>query len=101
MSKQLLTHGFNWMTDEELVGWKYMPCILEVDLDYPQELHELHSDYPLAPKNIIPVGSKVAKLIQSLHSKTKYVVHYENLKLYERLGIKNHQRNKVLRTCMA
>ena len=23
-------------------------CVLEVDLEYPKELHELHSDYPLA-----------------------------------------------------
>ena len=24
--------------------------ILEVDLEYPEELHVLHNDYPLAPK---------------------------------------------------
>ena len=24
--------------------------ILEVDLEYPDELHVLHNDYPLAPK---------------------------------------------------
>ena len=23
---------------------------LEVDLEYPKELHELHNDYPLAPE---------------------------------------------------
>ena len=76
------------MTDEELVGWKNRLCILEVDFDYPQELHELHNDYPLAPESIIPAGSKVAKLITNFHRKTKYVVHYENLKLYERIGLK-------------
>ena len=26
--------------------------ILEVDLKYPDELHELHNDYPLAPKKL-------------------------------------------------
>ena len=25
---------------------------LEVDLEYPDELHELHNDYPLAPKKL-------------------------------------------------
>ena len=97
MSKSLPTHGFKWMTDEELVDWKNMLCILEVDLDYPQELHELHNDYPLAPENIIPAGSKVAKLIPNLHSKTKYVVHYENLKLYKRLGLKITQIHRGIK----
>ena len=22
-------------------------CVLEIDLDYPKEIHELHNDYPL------------------------------------------------------
>ena len=30
----------------------------------------------------------MAKLIPNLNNKTKYVVHYENLKLYESLGLK-------------
>ena len=97
MSKPLPTQGFKWMTDEELVDWKNMPCILEVDLHYPQELHELHNNYPLAPENIIPAGSKVAKLIPNLHGKTKYVVHYENLKLYERLGLKISQIHRGIK----
>ena len=25
---------------------------LKVDFEYPDELHELHNDYPLAPKNL-------------------------------------------------
>ena len=26
--------------------------ILEVDLEYPKELHELHNDYPLGPEKL-------------------------------------------------
>ena len=27
-------------------------CVLEVDLEYPKELRELHNDYPLAPDKL-------------------------------------------------
>ena len=49
MSKPLPTHGFKWMNTSELNVWEKTPCILEVDLEYPKELHDLHNDYPLAP----------------------------------------------------
>ena len=49
MSNQLPTSGFKWMTDNELDDWKHLNCFLEVDLEYPEDLHSLHNDYPLAP----------------------------------------------------
>ena len=71
--------------------------VLEVDLEYPDQLHDLHNDYPLAPEKLavssdmlskycisiadkydIKVGD-VQKLIPNLGNKTKYVVHYRNL----------------------
>ena len=79
---------------------------LQVDLEYPDELHELHNDYPLAPEKLdvtndmhskyckkiadkyeIKVGD-VKKLIPNLSNKTKYVLHYRNLQLYLFLGMK-------------
>ena len=30
--------------------WEIYSCILEVDSEYPRSLHDLHSDYPLAPE---------------------------------------------------
>ena len=64
-----------------------MSCILEVDLEYPEEdLHNLHNDYPLALE-CIKIGN-VEKLNPNVNKKTNYVVHYETLKLYESLGLK-------------
>ena len=78
--------GFEWMTDDELDDWKHMSCFLEVDLEYPEDLHNLHNDYPLAPERI-KIGN-IEKLISNLKNKSNYVMHYENVKLYENLGLK-------------
>ena len=86
MSKPLPTHGFKWMKVDELETWELHSCILEVDLEYPKNLHDLHNDYPLAPEQI--VVNKVSKLIPNLGNKKKYVLHYENLKQYLKLGLK-------------
>ena len=60
--------------------------VLEVELEYPKSLHDLHSDYPLAPEQIDV--NKVPKLIPNLGDKKKYKLHYENLKQYLSLGLK-------------
>ena len=68
--------------------------MLEVNLEYPSELHDLHNDYPLAPEKLqitqnilsnycshigdeygIKIGG-VNKLIPNLVNKSKYVAHY-------------------------
>ena len=58
MSQYLPTGNFRWMTDKEIskidLG-KYKTdgkkgLMLEVDLEYPQELHDLHNDNPVAPE---------------------------------------------------
>ena len=74
------------MTDDELDDWKHLSCIFEVDLEYPEDLYGLHSDYPLASE-CVKIGN-VVKLIPNLNNKANYVVDYENLKLYESLGLK-------------
>ena len=38
MSQKLPYRGFRWMTQEESSKWRDMPCILEVDLTYPEHL---------------------------------------------------------------
>lgn len=77
--------------------------ILEVDLEYPKELHDLHSDLPLAPINKLVVPSpytqrvsiqhdikrsKVPKLLTTLENKEHYILHYTVLKYYLKLGLK-------------
>ena len=76
ISKQLPKSGFEWMTDDELDDWKHLSCFLEVDLEYPEDLHDLHNDYPLAPKRV-KIGN-IETLIPNLNHKTNYVLHYEN-----------------------
>ena len=84
MSKPLPTGNFNWM--ENCNNWRKLPCILEVDLEYSKELHVLHNEYPLAPESL-KVGH-VDKLIPNLMNKERYVLHRDNLLLYESLDLK-------------
>ena len=74
------------MTNDELDDWKHLSCFHEVDLEYLEDLHDLHNDYPLAPERV--KIENIEKLIPNLNNKTNYVVHYENLKLYDSLGLK-------------
>ena len=57
-SQYLPTGNFRWMTDKEISKIdleKYKTdgkkgLILEVDLEYRQELHDVHNDNPVAPE---------------------------------------------------
>ena len=44
MSKPLPTCNFKWMKTDELENWRNHCYILEVDLEYPKSLHDLHND---------------------------------------------------------
>ena len=92
MSKPLPVGGFEWMNEKELKNWERfvdkegIGCILEVDLEYPVELHDFHNDFPLAPERL--TLGKVEKLTQNLRDKEKMVLHGKNLQLYLSLGMK-------------
>ena len=122
MSQYLPTGNFKSMSDKKIkqidLG-KYKAdgkkgLILEVDLEYPRELHDLHNDYPVCPekvklsndmlsrycKNIatkynISIGL-VSKLIPTLKDKKEYVLHYRNLQLYLDLGLKVKKVHRTL-----
>ena len=40
--------------------------ILEVDLEYPKELHKLHNDYPLAPEKLTVTYDILSKIVKTL-----------------------------------
>ena len=71
MSQYLPTGGFRWMTQKQIDKIdlnKYNEeskkgLILEVDLKYPKDLHDLHNDYPLAPEKIKVKKRNVIKLL--------------------------------------
>ena len=86
MMKPLPVGDFKWMEERELEHWEDFPCILEVDLEYPKDLHDLHNDYPIAPERL--KIKNVEKLLPNLWDKVSYVVHHKNLKLYQELGLK-------------
>ena len=74
------------MKESELETWEIHSCILEVDLEYHKNLHDLHSDYPLAPERV--EVNKVDKLIPNLRNKMQYILYHENLKQYLSLRLK-------------
>ena len=122
MSQYLPTGNFKWLTKEQINKTNLANyseehdegLLLEVDLDYPQELHDLHNDFPLAPeklkvnKNMLSEycqkisekfnisSGQVHKLITMLGKKEKYVLHYRNLQLYLSLGLKLKKVHRVL-----
>ena len=51
---------------------------LEVDVQYPENSHNLQNDLPFLPKRI--KIEKVEKLVANLQDKTEYVLHIRNLK---------------------
>ena len=86
MLKQLPASGYESMTDDEFDDCIHLSCILDVDIEYPEHLHNSLNDYPLASECVkIENGEK---LIPNLNNKSSYVLHFEKLKLYESIGLK-------------
>ena len=86
--------------------------ILEVYLEYLQELHDIHNDYPLASEKInipkewyclkianvhnITTGT-VKKLVPNLMNKNNYVIHYRNLQQCLELQMKLKKIHRILK----
>ena len=107
MCNKLPYDNFNWhynklddkkilnYTDDDEIGY-----IMEVDIEYPKEIHDLHKDYPLAPEimnideNMLSqvqkdihkyyygkeaTDKKTNKLVLNVMDKKKYVLHISAL----------------------
>lgn len=124
MSQPLPYGNFEWVCPEEMSFEKILHItpesetgyILEVDLIYPEHLHDLHNDYPLAPERITisedmlsPTSKEILsklnsqkfnpsqKLVPNLNNKYNYITYHRNLQLYISLGLKVAKIHKVLK----
>ena len=89
MSQKLPVNDFKWVKQEELSKFNEdfiknydengnIGYFLEVDIDYPKELFNLHKDLPFLPER--KKVEKVEKLICSIEDKEKYVIPIRALK---------------------
>ena len=85
MSQKLLVNGFKWVEKLSRFNERFIKnynensdigYFLEVDIDYPKELFNLHKDLPFLPEKV----NKCVKLICSIEDKENYVVHIRALK---------------------
>lgn len=121
MNQFLPYGGFEWVscagiTEEWILSLKDTAregFIFEVDLQYPEHLHDAHNDFPLAPEKLTLTSDMLSpyalnllhnskyvgtpKLIPNLFAKKNYVIHYRTLKLYLRLGLQLGTIHRVLK----
>ena len=67
---------------------------LNVDTEYPGELHNLHSDLPFLPERM--KINKCNKLVCNLYDKINYVVHIRALKQALEHGLKLKKVHKAI-----
>ena len=94
MSTKLSTHGFKWI-DNNKINEDFIKnynendakgYILEVDVEYPKRLHELHRDLPFLSERM--EVNRCKKLVCNLFNKKKYVAHFKtNIESLESLNL--------------
>ena len=124
--QKLPIRNYEWLTPEEIESFDIMAVDgdselgygLEVDLEYPEHLHYLHNDLPLAPEttNIFyndlstyskeclkvshkgnPLRYKSQKLCGNFKDKTRYFTHIKNLKFYIQHGLKVTKIHRIIK----
>jgi len=105
LSQPLPVGEFRFVDDPQNFDIDSVDCdgdkgyVLEVDLEYPDHLHDSHNDYSLAVEHLTVTKHMLSDynrdcpfisqtcLVPNLMNKTKYVTHIKNLKLYRELGL--------------
>lgn len=98
MSENLPLNGFEWYNNDlsvphvleilnKMSNDSRTGMFLEVDVSYPDYLHDEHRDLPYLPERGIPPGGKISKLLATVKSKTHYIVHYRVLKQAVKAGL--------------
>ena len=102
MTEKLPVRGFKWVNDIFEINEKFVKSynknsdkgyILEVDVDYPSKLQDLHSDLPFLPERMVINNTK--KLVCNLNDKKNYVVHINILKQALDHGLKLRKVHRV------
>ena len=103
MGGQCLTNSFKWVEDlskfnESFIknydGNSDIGYFLEVDIDYPKRLFNLHIDLPFLPER--KKVEKVEKFICSIEDKKKYVIHISALKQALNHGLKLKKVHRII-----
>ena len=91
--KKLPISYFNWIENEKIdenfiKSYDFINnkgYAIEVDLDYPDHLHDKHNDHPLALEHLV-IG-KIKKISPNFNSKKNYVFHIANLQYSLSIGM--------------
>ena len=102
MMKYLPFSGFRWVQNVNQIDFLAVPddspvgYILEVDIHYPESIHDDHKHIPFCPEHMAPPGSKQKKLMTTLLDKSCYVIHYVALKQAVKHGLIVTKTHRVL-----
>ncbi|XP_066600744.1 uncharacterized protein [Prorops nasuta] len=103
MSQALPFEHFKWVENcenfkvNDYAGDSDTGYIIEVDLSYPEKIHDLQRDLPICPENKKPPNSKILKLLAKLNNKHRYVIHYRNLKQALNHGVVLEKIHRILK----
>ena len=103
MCKKLPVSDFKWVDDLSIFTEEFIKYydensdqgyILEVDAEYPKDLHKLHSDLPFLPERM--KINKCTKLVCNVRDKENYVIHISALKQALNHGLKLAKVDRII-----